>query len=148
MSATETPAIGRLVSSATVCPPGTVLTGASFTAVMAIVMGSGVWSRFTPPRAVPPVSRTWNRKAAAAAPLTSAAGVNTRCPAAMSAANEIAGGDGVAIVGQRSRRGQRRDPDGVQRIRRAVVGIAKSKVGGGEGGTGILQRCDGRAGAR
>ena len=36
MSATETPMIGRMVSSATVCPPGTVLTGASFRAVMVI----------------------------------------------------------------------------------------------------------------
>ena len=32
-SATETPAIGRAVSSLTLCAPGTVLTGASFTAV-------------------------------------------------------------------------------------------------------------------
>ena len=38
-SATETPAIGRVVSSLTVCAPGTVLTGASFTGltVMATV---------------------------------------------------------------------------------------------------------------
>ena len=39
MSATETPAIGRMVSSATLCAPGTVLIGASFTGstVIAIV---------------------------------------------------------------------------------------------------------------
>ena len=32
LSATETPAIGNVVSSATVCAPGTVLIGASLTA--------------------------------------------------------------------------------------------------------------------
>ena len=36
MSATETPAIGRAVSSATLCAPGTVLTGGSFTALTVI----------------------------------------------------------------------------------------------------------------
>ena len=36
LSATETPAIGRTVSSATLCAPGTVLTGASFTALTVI----------------------------------------------------------------------------------------------------------------
>ena len=35
-SATETPAIGRAVSSATLCAPGTVLTGASFTGLTVI----------------------------------------------------------------------------------------------------------------
>ena len=35
-SATETPAIGSVVSSATVCEPGTVLTGGSFTALTVI----------------------------------------------------------------------------------------------------------------
>jgi hypothetical protein len=41
-SATETPSIGRVVSSATLCAPGTVLTGASFTGltVIAIVLMS------------------------------------------------------------------------------------------------------------
>jgi hypothetical protein len=38
LSATETPAIGRVVSSATLCAPGTVLTEASFTAVIASVV--------------------------------------------------------------------------------------------------------------
>ena len=40
MSATETPAIGRVVSSATLCAPGTVLTGASFTALTVIAIVS------------------------------------------------------------------------------------------------------------
>ena len=40
MSATETPAIGRAVSSATLCAPGTVLTGASFTALTVIAIVS------------------------------------------------------------------------------------------------------------
>ena len=38
LSATETPAIGRMVSSATLCAPGTVLIGASFTAVISTVV--------------------------------------------------------------------------------------------------------------
>ena len=38
MSATETPAIGRMVSSATLCAPGTVLIGGSFTAVISSVV--------------------------------------------------------------------------------------------------------------
>ena len=36
MSATETPAIGRTVSSATLCAPGTVLIGGSFTGLTVI----------------------------------------------------------------------------------------------------------------
>ena len=40
MSATETPAIGRMVSSSTLCAPGTVLTGASFTGVTVIAIRS------------------------------------------------------------------------------------------------------------
>ena len=40
MSATETPAIGRMVSSATLCAPGTVLTGASFTGLTVIAIVS------------------------------------------------------------------------------------------------------------
>ena len=36
LSATETPAIGSTVSSATLCAPGTVLTGASFTGLTVI----------------------------------------------------------------------------------------------------------------
>src|SRR5262245_66564284 len=46
-SATETPEIGRAVSSATLCAPGTVLTGASFTALTVIGIGraSGGWGR-------------------------------------------------------------------------------------------------------
>ena len=40
MSATETPAIGRAVSSATLCAPGTVLTGASFTGLTVIAIRS------------------------------------------------------------------------------------------------------------
>ena len=40
MSATETPAIGRAVSSATLCAPGTVLTGASFTGLTVIAIVS------------------------------------------------------------------------------------------------------------
>ena len=40
MSATETPAIGSIVSSATLCAPGTVLTGASFTALTVIAIVS------------------------------------------------------------------------------------------------------------
>ena len=40
LSATETPAIGRVVSSATVCAPGTVLIGASFTALTVIAIVS------------------------------------------------------------------------------------------------------------
>ena len=39
-SATETPAIGRTVSSATLCAPGTVLTGASFTGLTVIAIVS------------------------------------------------------------------------------------------------------------
>src|SRR5262245_66300219 len=38
-SATDTPEIGRAVSSATLCAPGTVLTGASFTALTVIEIG-------------------------------------------------------------------------------------------------------------
>jgi len=38
MSASETPAIGRMMSSATVCAPGTVLIGASFPAVISSVV--------------------------------------------------------------------------------------------------------------
>ena len=38
MSATETPAIGRMVSSATLCAAGTVLIGASFTAMISTVV--------------------------------------------------------------------------------------------------------------
>ena len=41
-SATETPAIGSVVSSLTVCAPGTVLTGASFTAIDGDGDGVGV----------------------------------------------------------------------------------------------------------
>ena len=33
-SATDTPAIGRVVSSLTLCAPGTVFTGGSFTAII------------------------------------------------------------------------------------------------------------------
>ena len=40
MSATETPAIGRMVSSATLCAAGTVLTGASFTGLTVIAIMS------------------------------------------------------------------------------------------------------------
>ncbi len=40
MSATETPAIGNVVSSATVCAPGTVLIGASFTGLTVIAIVS------------------------------------------------------------------------------------------------------------
>ena len=40
MSATETPAIGRRVSSPTVCAPGTVLVGASFTGLTVIAIVS------------------------------------------------------------------------------------------------------------
>ena len=40
LSATETPAIGRMVSSAALCAPGTVLTGASFTALTVIAIVS------------------------------------------------------------------------------------------------------------
>ena len=40
MSATETPAIGRMASSATLCGPGTVLTGASFTGLTVIAIVS------------------------------------------------------------------------------------------------------------
>ena len=40
LSATETPAIGKVVSSATVCAAGTVLTGASFTALTVIAIVS------------------------------------------------------------------------------------------------------------
>ena len=39
-SATETPAIGSVVSSLTVCAPGTVLTGASFTGLTVMAMVS------------------------------------------------------------------------------------------------------------
>src|SRR6266516_4472735 len=42
LSATETPAIGNVVSSATVCAAGTVLIGASFTAVISSVVGAVV----------------------------------------------------------------------------------------------------------
>ena len=48
MSATETPTIGRMVSSATVCAPGTVLTGASFTAVMVICVVCAEALKFSP----------------------------------------------------------------------------------------------------
>ena len=40
MSATETPAIGNVVSSATVCAAGTVLIGASFTGLTVIAIVS------------------------------------------------------------------------------------------------------------
>ena len=40
LSATETPAIGRMVSSATLCAAGTVLTGASFTGLTVIAIVS------------------------------------------------------------------------------------------------------------
>ena len=41
-SATETPAIGSVVSSATLCAPGTVFTGGSFTALTVIAHRVGV----------------------------------------------------------------------------------------------------------
>ena len=47
MSATETPAIGRVASSATLCPPGTVLTGASLTATTVTSEVAG-WLLFIP----------------------------------------------------------------------------------------------------
>ena len=40
MSATETPAIGRVASSATLCAAGTVLIGASFTGLTVIAIVS------------------------------------------------------------------------------------------------------------
>ena len=40
LSATETPAIGNVVSSATVCAAGTVLIGASFTGLTVIAIVS------------------------------------------------------------------------------------------------------------
>ena len=47
MSATETPAIGRVASSATLCAPGTALTGASLTATTVICEVAG-WLLFIP----------------------------------------------------------------------------------------------------
>ena len=47
LSATETPAIGRVVSSATLCAPGTVLIGASLTATTVTSEIAG-WLSFIP----------------------------------------------------------------------------------------------------
>ena len=58
----DSPVSERLVSSATLCAPGTELTGASFAAVTVIVKVLGVGSRSTPPLPVLPLSRTWNVK--------------------------------------------------------------------------------------
>ena len=51
------------VSSLVACAAGTVLTGASLTAVTSMVIVLGVGSRSTP-GAVPPLSRTWKVKLA------------------------------------------------------------------------------------
>jgi hypothetical protein len=47
LSSTETPAIGDVVSSSTVCPPGTVLTGASLMATTVTSEVAG-WLLFRP----------------------------------------------------------------------------------------------------
>ena len=41
-----------------------VTTGTSLTGVTSMVIVFGLWSRSTPPLAVPPLSRTWNVKVA------------------------------------------------------------------------------------
>jgi hypothetical protein len=60
--------------------------GASLSAVTLMVIVAAEASRSTPAFAVPPSSRTWKLQLAYPAPLTFRAGVNTRLPAAMSAA--------------------------------------------------------------
>ena len=64
-SETWSPVTARSVSSATVSgPTRVVFTGASLTAVTLTVIVFALWSRSTPPLAVPPSSCTWKVKLA------------------------------------------------------------------------------------
>src|SRR5207247_641727 len=66
------------------CAPGTVFTGASFTALTLIVIVLAFGSRSAPPLDVPPLSCTWNVKLVYGVPLASGTGMNFSLPAVTS----------------------------------------------------------------